>query len=220
MSDPINAWLDGELPLEELSAREQAEALALKSAIRSASARLTREPAPDLTARVMAALPPAREPAPRPAVAPGYGVLAGLRTWLGSLIPPSGSLRPALTLTAAALVIGFGLGRLAVPAGPANGGAGLVADAPDAQLFVRFELEAAGAEDVRLAGSFTDWEARYELTPLGDGRWSVTVPLEPGVHDYLFVLDGERYAVDPYAPRVADGFGGYNSRLALLTPGH
>lgn len=216
MSDPINAWLDGELPLEELSAREQAEALALKAAIRSASTRLTREPAPDLTARVMAALPPA----PEPAAVRVDGVLAGLRTWLGSLIPPSGSLRPALALTAAALVIGFGLGWLAVPAGPANGGAGLVAETPDAQLFVRFELEAAGAEDVRLAGSFTDWEARYELTPLGDGRWSVTVPLEPGVHDYLFVLDGERYTVDPYAPRVADGFGGYNSRLALLTPGH
>jgi hypothetical protein len=216
MSDPINAWLDGELPLEELSAREQAEALALKAAIRSASTRLTREPAPDLTARVMAALPPA----PERAVVPRDGVLAGLRTWLGSLIQPSGSLRPALALAAAALVIGFGLGRLAAPAGPANGGAGLVADAPDAQLFVRFELEAEGAAEVRLAGSFTDWEARYELTPLGDGRWSVTVPLEPGVHDYLFVLDGERYTVDPYAPQVADGFGGYNSRLALLTPGH
>ncbi len=48
--------------------------------------------------------------------------------------------------------------------------------------------------------------------------WSVTVPLEPGVHDYAFVVDGEQWRPDPLAPSVDDGFGGTNSRLALLPP--
>jgi hypothetical protein len=38
------------------------------------------------------------------------------------------------------------------------------------------------------------------------------------VHDYTFVIDGERMVVDPYAPRVADSFGGSNSRLFLPAP--
>jgi hypothetical protein len=45
------------------------------------------------------------------------------------------------------------------------------------------------------------------------------VPLAPGVYDYSFVVDGKRMVVDPYAPRVADSFGGSNSRLFLLAPG-
>jgi hypothetical protein len=213
MGDRIAAWLDGELPLEALTPQEQAEARALQSTIRRAASRIARTPAPDLTGRVMEALPPAPARPAREAAG------ARLSAWLGSLVPrPGTSLRPAMAVAAAALVIGFGLGRLAPATGPADGDLALAADSPRAQTFVRFEIEASGATDVRLAGSFSDWEARYQLTPLGDQRWSVTVPLEPGVHDYLFVIDDELFVVDPFAPRVPDGFGGYNSRLALLTP--
>jgi len=44
------------------------------------------------------------------------------------------------------------------------------------------------------------------------------VPLEPGVHDYAFVLDGERWVVDPDAPQVDDDFGGANNRLPIISP--
>jgi hypothetical protein len=38
------------------------------------------------------------------------------------------------------------------------------------------------------------------------------------VHDYAFIVDGERWIADPMAPAVADGFGGLNSRIAVLPP--
>lgn len=46
----------------------------------------------------------------------------------------------------------------------------------------------------------------------------MTLPITPGVHDYAFVVDGERWVADPYAPGIDDGFGGRNSRLTLLAP--
>jgi hypothetical protein len=226
MDDRIHAWLDGELPFESLSEDERVEARALEARILAASSRLAEAPAPDLTARVMAALPdsvPGRQPSvPAPAVVP---LGSRFRSWLQSLVPAGGlAPRPALALAALALMVGFGLGTLmprATPAasfGPTAGADTPGADAAAPQIFVRFELEASGATDVRLAGSFSGWEARHEMTPVGPGLWTVTLPLEPGVHDYVFLVDGEHHVVDPYAPRVADGFGGYSSRLALLTP--
>jgi hypothetical protein len=224
MDDRIHAWLDGELPFGSLSEDERPEALALEARILAASARLEEAPAPDLTARVMAALPdavPGRQPSiPAPAVVP---VGSRFRSWLQSLVPAGGlAPRPALALAGLALMVGFGLGTLmpratpAAPFGPTAGADAAGADAP--QIFVRFELQAYGATDVRLAGSFSGWEASHEMTPVGPGLWTVTLPLEPGVHDYVFLVDGEHHVIDPYAPRVADGFGGYSSRLALLTP--
>ena len=87
----------------------------------------------------------------------------------------------------------------------------------EAQMFVQFRLEAA-ASRVQLAGSFTNWEPRYELRQSAPGVWTITVPLMQGVHDYAFVIDGNRWVPDPYAPQIGDGFGGTNSRLALLSP--
>jgi 1,4-alpha-glucan branching enzyme len=93
-----------------------------------------------------------------------------------------------------------------------------VAERPaEPQMFVQFRLEAA-ASRVQLAGSFTNWEPRYELRQSAPGVWTITVPLLQGVHDYAFVIDGNQWVPDPYAPQIGDGFGGTNSRLALLSP--
>jgi len=88
----------------------------------------------------------------------------------------------------------------------------------DTPVYVQFRLEAAGASRVALAGNFTGWEPRYELQETAPGSWSIVLPLRPGVHDYAFVVDGRHWVADPYAPRVDDGFGGANSRIALLPP--
>jgi 1,4-alpha-glucan branching enzyme len=106
--------------------------------------------------------------------------------------------------------------QLPAGAGPAPA----VAVAPDgaARLYVQFRLEAPGASEVRLAGSFTGWQPELELRETAPGVWSALVPLEPGVHDYTFVVNGEEWVVDPYAPRVEDSFGGSNSRLFLPLP--
>jgi hypothetical protein len=222
MGDRLNAYLEGELPFDALDANEQAEALALESAIRTAAGRFAGVRAPELTARVMASLPvePSRGRVSTRAAGRAAGWWAKLADWFrlpaGGLAP-----RPALALAAVAMVVGFVLGALlpaAPPAGPAGAADASAAPAAPA-IFVRFELEAEGAREVRLAGSFTGWEPRHELTPLSDGRWSVTLPMEPGVHDYVFVVDGESFVEDPWAARVSDGFGGFNSRLALLAPG-
>jgi len=84
-------------------------------------------------------------------------------------------------------------------------------------VFVQFRLEAK-ASRVQLAGSFTNWEPRYELRQSAPGTWTITVPLTQGVHDYAFVVDGQQWVPDPHAPQIGDGFGGTNSRLALLPP--
>ncbi|MDP2321307.1 MAG: glycogen-binding domain-containing protein [Acidobacteriota bacterium] len=86
------------------------------------------------------------------------------------------------------------------------------------RFFVQFRLDAPDATDVRLAGSFTDWQSRYELHQTAAGIWTITLPLSLGVHDYAFVVDGQRWLADPYAQHVDDGFGGMNSRIALLSP--
>jgi hypothetical protein len=86
-------------------------------------------------------------------------------------------------------------------------------------LYIRFRLDSPGARSVALVGSFTDWSPRYELRETEPGVWSVMVPLAPGVHDYGYLVDGERWVPDPLAPQVSDGFGGANSQLAILPSG-
>jgi hypothetical protein len=213
MDDRIHGWLDGDLPFEALTAQEQAAARSLEATVRAAAGRYAEARAPDLTLPVLAALRAEASPASaangetRARLASYFG---RLRARLADALAPSPvlGLRGALALAALALVLGFGLGRILPAAG----------DDAAPVLFVRFELEEAGAMQVRLAGSFSAWEASHELTPVGPGRWAVTVPLEPGVYDYVFVVDGNRHVVDPFAPRVADGFGGFSSRLAILSP--
>jgi hypothetical protein len=125
------------------------------------------------------------------------------------------SIRPAFALVGVGAVLVVGLVAYRSEAPPvieqvASGGA-----AP--HVFVQFRLEAA-ASRVQLAGSFTNWEPRYELLQYAPGIWTITVPLTQGVHDYAFVVDGREWIADPYAPQIGDGFGGTNSRLTLLSP--
>lgn len=80
-----------------------------------------------------------------------------------------------------------------------------------------FRLEVPDAERVEVAGSFTDWRPTLELEdPDGDGVWTGSAPLEAGVHQYMFVVNGERWVTDPNADRyVADGFGNRNAVVAV-----
>lgn len=86
------------------------------------------------------------------------------------------------------------------------------------QVLVQFRLDAPAAHGVQLAGNFTNWKATVAMKRTGNGVWTVVLPLEPGVHSYSFVVDGEKWVADPTAPAVSDGFGGQNSQLAVLVP--
>jgi hypothetical protein len=208
-NDRIHAAIDGEIRREDLTEAERSRLAEVEGTLDVAASALRAAPVPDLAARVLAGLP---APSPAPA-APPRG--ARLAAWLWR--PVTIRVRPAFALA------GFAIASLAgvlvaprlspAPAAPAVAEAG-----GSAPLYVQFRLSAPGASQVAVAGSFTDWRPEYELTEVEPGLWSVMVPLRPGVYDYTFVIDGERMVVDPYAPRVADSFGGSNSRLFLPAP--
>ncbi|MFL5385506.1 MAG: glycogen-binding domain-containing protein [Longimicrobiaceae bacterium] len=210
-NDRIHAWLDGDLPLDALSPDERAAAAALGDAVEAAAAHLRAAPAPDLSARVMATLPQA---APRGV----SGRLAAALGWLWSPRPLRLTLRPAYGLAFAGLAAAL----LAIPDRPETPAPGpraplahgVAADgAPP--VYVQFRIAVPDARSVALAGTFTGWKPAVALHRGADGEWTALVPLRPGVHDYAFVVDGERWVTDPNAPQVDDSFGGTNSRISL-----
>lgn len=76
------------------------------------------------------------------------------------------------------------------------------------------------AQTVTVAGTFNDWNP--QATPLEPDAarrvWTRTLRLEPGEHQYKFVVDGRHWFTDPKAVRnVDDGNGNINSVL-LVTP--
>ena len=86
------------------------------------------------------------------------------------------------------------------------------------KVLVHFQLDAPQARAVSLAGDFSNWAPTYVMTRSEPGVWTIVVPLAPGVHDYSFIVDGEKWIPDPAAPARDDGFGGKNSRVAVLSP--
>ena len=164
--------------------------------------------APDLTAAVMsriADMPPLPSQRRR-------GLFRRLVQMLWA--PREFSIRPAYALAAAACVAVV----LLVSVRQLRSGVPQIATAvDDPQVFVQFRLDTP-ASRVQLAGTFTNWQPRYDLRESAPGIWTITVPLKQGVHDYSFVVDGQRWVPDPSAPQIGDGFGGTNSRLALLPP--
>ncbi len=81
---------------------------------------------------------------------------------------------------------------------------------------VYFKLEAPKAEEVLLVGTFNDWDPRGRPLKKGkDGLWRTFVSLEPGAHEYRFVVDG-RWRDDPGARTVANPYGGRNCCIDVL----
>ena len=84
-------------------------------------------------------------------------------------------------------------------------------------VYVQFSLEAPGATSVAVAGDFSGWNPAYQLSDSdGDGIWTGRIPVQPGVHTYMFVVDGSEWITDPRAERYQDdGFGNRNAVLAV-----
>ena len=211
MADRIDQYLAGRLGRDVLADGERMDADAAAAAVNDTRAFLAARAMPDVTDRVMRRLEHLAhtEPPPRPRVL--NRVVQ--RLWA----PRQVSIRPAYALLAAGACMALLVfaapyvlrSPVAVPRSVTRGA--------DPRLFVQFRLQTE-ASNVRLAGSFTNWEPAYELHQMAPGVWTITVPLSQGVHDYAFVVDGQQWMPDPYAPRINDGFGGTNSRLTLLLP--
>jgi hypothetical protein len=82
---------------------------------------------------------------------------------------------------------------------------------------IRFVLVAPAAARVSVVGDFNGWNT--SATPMqtqgANGMWTVYVPLQPGLHTYSFVVDGQ-FVSDPTAPLAPDdGFGSRNSIMLV-----
>ena len=138
--------------------------------------------------------------------------------WWWLVEPRAVSLRPALAAAAlVALIAGSSAVTILLNRGAPRAPVPSVA-VERGTVLVRFELRAPGAHRVTLAGSFNEWDdSSIVFAPAAEpGLWSVTVALQPGRYQYLFVVDGEQWIPDPEAhAQVEDEFGQQNSLLVV-----
>ena len=71
---------------------------------------------------------------------------------------------------------------------------------------VQFFYDNAAAKEVKVAGSFTDWQnGALSMEQDADNRWSLTVPnLAAGVYQYKFIVDNE-WITDPANEKIENG---------------
>ncbi|MBT8397556.1 MAG: glycoside hydrolase family 13 [Gemmatimonadetes bacterium] len=159
-------------------------------------------PPPWLESKVMAEIEGLPEP----------GRISRLGRWL--IAPRPIRVPPLWVGVAAAAVVALLFFGRPQPPGfvqtPANG----------AVVYVQFVLDAPGAQSVAVAGDFDEWIGSHSLEDGdGDGIWTGRVPLQPGVHAYMFLVDGATWLTDPRAERYSeDGFGNRNAILAVAAP--
>ena len=91
--------------------------------------------------------------------------------------------------------------------------------APGGQtVLVRLLFAAPDARSVAVAGNFNQWRTDSHAMVRKDGMWSITLPLQPGVYTYMFIVNNEQWVSDPRAETYRDdGFGHQNAvmRVAL-----
>lgn len=201
----VKQLLDGELTLSELPLELQAEADEARRLLEAIDRRDVTF-SPGLEARVMQEV---REHAAARRVRANSDPV--LWRWLTTpSVPPW-----VVGAVAAAAVIALVFGRPWSGDGPAAVEPA-TALAPES-VYVKFILFAPAAKQVTLAGTFNRWDPG--TTPLGrvgdDGVWTVTLGLPVGQHQYAFVVDGQRWVVDPAAPAVDDGFGRKNNVVSV-----
>ena len=208
MNDEIHRHLDGEIPAGALNEEDRRVAGDWDRMLAS-----FRQSAPSgiapawLEDRVMAEI----------RRLPEKGALGRFFDWVVSPAPVRVS-PLAAALVAAGLVLAITLpGRESAPADPTPAPGSV----PVEVVYVQFLLEAPTARSVAVAGDFNGWEPSFTLDdPDGDGVWSGRVPVRPGVHAYMFVVDDTEWLTDPNAARYQDdGFGNRNAVLAVGTSG-
>ena len=120
------------------------------------------------------------------------------RAWLGN----------AFAL-AATFLLGLGVGWVFFDLG----NPGVTAER---HVAVEFTLDAPNASQVSVVGEFSDWSQSYRMRQREDGHWVARIPLAPGDYEYSFVIDGQRWVVDPNASTYRDdGLGGRNAVIQV-----
>ena len=88
-----------------------------------------------------------------------------------------------------------------------------------AEGIAQFVGQFPGARSVEVVGSFNNWSRGllHLRDDDNDGIWHGDAVLPAGQHEYMFVIDGERWVTDPLAGRfVDDGFGAGRENSVLI----
>lgn len=200
----LDRYLSGDASLDDLPEELRAEERVLQDLM--GSVRDDRGASPHLYEAVMQEI----ESMPEPLWKRAFDWIVRPRTF--QLSPATGGL--ALAAMAAALILVSDRGPTSVPEGTDPQATASQPDEADPQVVTRFVFIAPEASSVRITGDFVDWSP--DGIPLQEERatgiWTVDVPLEPGVYQYGFVIDGVEWRPDPRAlSNVDDGFGRENS---------
>lgn len=205
--EDLRRYLDGETEMEGLDDETRSEARSWERMLASFRAQAPGAPAPSwLESRVMAEIESLPEP----------GLLG--RAWGWLLRPRPIRLSPAtLGLAAAAVLAVAFLPQRREPAAVAGTEGGGTQDAVAPVVYVQFDLRAPDARSVSVGGDFDEWQGSYPLEDRnGDGIWTGRVPVKPGLHSYMFLVNGSRWVTDPEAGHYTDdGFGNRNAVVAV-----
>jgi len=206
MNEELHKALDGESGADDMAAQTRAELDSWARMLDAFRASAPGEAAPPwLEQRVMAEI----EQLPEPSLA------QRLYAWL--LRPANLRVSPLAAGLATAVVAVLLVRPLLTPGAVEDPTP--VAATEESVVYVQFILDAPQANTVSVAGDFSAWEPTFELEDVdGDGVWTGRVPVEPGVHTYMFLIDGSEWATDPRADRYQDdGFGNRNAVLAVAS---
>ena len=89
---------------------------------------------------------------------------------------------------------------------------------PQSVLFIL--RDQPNAKTVALAGTFNDWNPQSTPMTRKSADWSVTIKLTPDTYRYKFVVDKERWTVDPENSQTEDDGNGHINSVVVVTPGH
>ncbi len=93
----------------------------------------------------------------------------------------------------------------------------IVAKETEKMIYATFSLKDPAAQSVYISGTFNEWTLNEacRMNKDEEGRWSLRLPLDRGIYQYQFVVDG-RWQADPENEcREPNGFGDVNSVIEV-----